>query len=134
MQAISLVEKGWAGARQLSIQLARRGVRVRHLVKGALSREVLEVLTPHEGMTIHGVPRRAYRPVAWLALQRGRWRGDLALVLVDNERAFQWVSRVVPSLGGRLVLIQEADDGSPRIAQAGAAVDPALMALDRAPS
>ena len=134
MQAISLVEKGWAGARQLSIPLTQRGIRVRHLVRGTLAAGVLKSITPYPGMTIRGIPRRLYRLVAWVALQLGSWRGDVAMILVDNERAFSWVSRAVPSLGDRLVLVLEADDGAPRIAQTGARVDCALVRLAPAPS
>ena len=114
---LSLVEKGWAGARQLSIPLSRRGLRVRHLVCGALSGEVARILTPYPGMSIRGIPRQLYRVAAWLALQRGIWRKDIAAVLVDNERAFRWVSQVAPALRDRLVEVQEAEDGTPRIAQ-----------------
>ena len=78
MQAISLVEKGWAGARRLSIPLAQRGVRVRHLVKGRLRAEVLKVIAPHPGMTIRGVPRRLYRLAAWFTLQWSLRRGAVS--------------------------------------------------------
>ena len=125
---LSLVEKGWAGARRLSIVLVRRGVRVYHLVRGELRPEVLEVLTPYEGMQIRGVSRRWYSVITWVTLLRAQVRGELMLVLVDNEKAFGWVSRMCPSLRDRLVLVQEADDGSPRIGRCGAGVDAALLA------
>ena len=101
---------------------------MRHLVRGTLSSEVLNALTPHPGLSICGVPRQLYRPAAWLALQRGWLSGDVAAVLVDNERTFQWVSRVAPSLSDRLVLIHETDAGEARIAQTGPRADVALGA------
>ena len=123
MRAISLVEKGWPGVRQLSIPLARRGIAVRHLVRGALAREVLEVITPQPGMTIRGIAPRWYRLAAWLELLGASRRGGLRLVLVDNEKAADWVARCVPWLKDRLVLLQESSDGAPVIARRGRATD-----------
>ncbi len=125
---VSLVEKGWAGARRASIPLAREGLAVRHLVKGRLRRDLLEVITPHPGMTLAGCPPRWYRLAAWLALLWGLLQGRLAWVLVDNDRAARWVARSFPMAAGRVVLVQEAADGSPILLRQGRTVEPQALA------
>ena len=115
-RAISFVEKGWAGARQVTIPLAQQGMRVEHMVKGKVADDVLAIITPYPGMRIFSVSRRWYRFVTWiillLAVPRRR---SLDMVIVDNERSAKWVGSSFPMLRKKLVLIQEQGDGSPRI-------------------
>ena len=130
--AISLVEKGWGGARRLSIRLSRQGVRVRHLVKGRLPAEVVAIIPPYPGMTIRGVPRSWFKLAAWVELWGAMARGGAELVMVDHERAARWVARWAPPLRDKVVVVQEAADGSPRIMWQGASVDPVAFFADGA--
>ena len=123
MDALSLVEKGWAGARQVSIELAKRDVPVCHLVKGQLPSALLRILTPYRGMTIRGIPRPWFRMLAWAYLVRAQVRGNGSLILVDNQRTSGWVDRWFPTLRERLVLIQETPQGSPKLFLRGTRVD-----------
>ena len=121
MQAISLVEKGWAGARRVSIRLVREGGSVRHVVRGRLDAELLNSLTPYARMTIRGVSPGWYRTVAWFELARAL-PGGLSLVIVDNENAAVWVSRCFPMMRERILVVQEGPDGTPEITRRGVAV------------
>ncbi len=112
MQAISLVEKGWAGARGLSIALSRQGVCVRHLVRGRVPLEVLQVLTPYEGITIQGFSTRWYRWVVWGILLWNQRRARTRLVMVDNSKAMEWVRHWFPRLKDHLVQVEETPQGS----------------------
>ena len=120
---ISLVEKGWAGARQLTLRAAGQGRSIHHLVKGKLPRELIAALTPCPGMTIRGFSVRWYRWVVWARL----WvaRGRLASVLVDNERAIAWVEKCCP--GVPVFLAQESDEGAPQLFRQGRAVEPGAL-------
>lgn len=126
-RAISLVEKGWAGARQLTIAWARQGIRVRHLIAGRVPADLRAIITPHAGMVIAGVPRRWYRWAAWWILLTALCRGAPAAVLVDNEHAARWVSTCFPGLRGRLLVIEERPDGAPRIVRRGDRVNERLL-------
>ncbi len=110
---ISLVEKGWAGARQISLELAREGIVVCHLVKGRLPRELLRVLSSHAELHLKGAPPRLFKTIAWSVLAGSQFNGAARLVLVDNERTLHWVGRWFPRLRNRLVLVREQPDGSP---------------------
>ena len=121
MQAISLVEKGWAGARRLSIELVQRGGSVRHVIRGRLDAELLSVLTPYPRLTIRGVPLRWYRVAAWLELAVALAGGGPQLILVDNEKAAAWVGGWFPMLRERVVVVQEDATGAPMVTRRGAA-------------
>ena len=131
--AISLVEKGWGGARRLSIRLSRQGVPVRHLIRGRLPSEVLAVIQPYDGVTLRGIPRAWFKVVAWVELCRAGRRGAVAMVMVDNQRTAQWMARWVPWLRDRVVVIEEQPDGSPRIVRHGAGVEPGLLPVKGQP-
>lgn len=123
MAVLSLVEKGWAGARWLSIHMmAQSDVSVRHLVRGTVPRVLLEALTPYARMTITGIPVRLYRLVVWVVLVYGCCTGRLAAVLVDNERAERWVARWFPWLRDHIILVHETSEGRPAIVRHGAQV------------
>ncbi len=107
MVAISLVEKGWAGARRLSIELSRTGVGVRHLVRGTIAPEFLSVITPYPGVSIRGIPVRWYRIATWGTLLLWQFRPGLHAVIVDNTRTADWVTKTFPRLADKLVRVNE---------------------------
>ncbi len=120
---LSLVEKGWAGARQVSIRFTESGAQVEHLVRGWISREVLEVITPYRGVRVRGIPKQWYKVIAWVRLFLDQGSRHLTLILVDNERTVQWIGRWFPALRQKVVLVLEAPDGSPQIFWRGRAVE-----------
>lgn len=122
MTALSLVEKGWAAARWLSLDLARKGIRVRHLVRGSIPRPTREVLTPAAGVTLEGVPLRIYRPVAWVELWAGQLTGTLGMVITDNAKTAGWVKKSFPRLREKVLLLGETESGRPQILEKGAEV------------
>lgn len=116
---LSLVEKGWAGARTISLKMAQRGIPVFHLVRGTLPRSVLKILSLPSGMILLGVPPQLYRLAAWCFL-RG---GQADLVIVDNPRALDWVARQFPRLRESILLVGETPTGQPEILRKGNRVD-----------
>ena len=85
--ALSLVERGWPAARRLSIRLAQKNIATVHVVKGALPRNVIEMITPYPGMRVTGMPKALFWPAVWLRAVAESARGRLAIVITDNERA-----------------------------------------------
>ena len=122
---VSMVEKGWGGARRVSIELAKQGIAVHHFVKGQLPDDLLAVLTPYAGMRITGWPVRWFRPGIWALLLWRTLTGRRPVVLVDNERAAAWVK------GWRFstapVMVLEREDGRPLIRLGGRDADVAQI-------
>ncbi len=108
MVAISLVEKGWAGARRLSIGLSHKGVAVRHLVKGRIAPGFLGIITPYPEISIRGIPVQWYRLATWWTLLIWQFRqGNLHAVIVDNARTSDWVKKTFPRLSNKLIQVKE---------------------------
>jgi len=112
---ISLVEKGWAGARIATIPLAQQGMRVQHIVKGLLPRELVCNLTPYPGMAICSIRPPWFRIVGWGHLLVGYLTHEVAWVLVDNQKTAWWVARWIPILRTRVVLVKETLQGAAQI-------------------
>jgi hypothetical protein len=92
---LSLVEHGWHSARMLSITCAETAAcAVVHYIKGYVSRDVLGMITPYTGISIHPVRRMWFRIVTgcyvwWSTLTR-----STRCIIVDNERTYRWVSSI----------------------------------------
>ncbi len=119
MRALSLVEKGWAGARWLSIDLARQGTPVTHLVRGTIPQATREVLTPTPGISIVGVSPRLYRVAAWFHLWVAQTLSGVGMVITDNAKTAGWVRSAFPELKERVLLVAEGENGKPQILERG---------------
>ena len=110
-EVLSLVERGWRGARECSLILGRRQVRVRHLVKGWVSPDVraLIVLQTHE--SLNSVPRPLFRIRLWLALLGAAARRQGGWVLVDHERTLREIAWWCRVWRWTPVFVQDTDDG-----------------------
>ena len=118
---VSMVEKGWGGARRVSIELTKQGITVHHFVRGRLPDDLIAALTPYAGMRITGWPVRWFRPGMWALLLWRKVAGKPPVVLVDNERAETWVKRWRFSRAPVLVL--EGQDGRPLLRVGGHSMD-----------
>ena len=113
MQVISLVEKGWSGARRAAVQLTHVGGNVHHVVRGRLPPGLDEIFISLEGVTVTGISPRWYRAAVWLTLLQALWRHHATVVLVDNERAGTWVRQWFPSLRSRTLLLRDTEEAGP---------------------
>ena len=86
---LSLVERGWQAARELSLDVQPHGVRVIHLIKGRLSHAVYQLITQKPHVRILSVPRPFFWPMLGLVTIGLLLIGRLRAVLVDNERSFR---------------------------------------------
>ena len=110
-EVLSLVERGWRGARECSLVLSRRAIPVTHLIKGAVSPEVLAMIEPHPALSMLSVRRGLFRLTAWGLLVAKTLTGRLQWLLIDQERTLTelaWWCRV---WGLTPVLIQETAEG-----------------------
>jgi len=108
---LSLVERGWYGARICSLVLAGRGVAVTHLIRGTLGSNVRGIIQPHPRIRLIDLPRPLYVVALWAsvlvggALRRIRW------VLVDNEPTLRRLRRCAAFVGITPVLVREDSPG-----------------------
>ncbi len=108
---LSLVERGWRGARTCSLELAAQGIGTTHLIKGSVGGDVRALIQPRDGVRIVDVPRGLFRPAVWAYLAGAAVTRRMRWVLADSERTLRevapWcrVTRAVP------LLIRDAPQG-----------------------
>ncbi len=110
-EVLSLVERGWRGARECSLTLNAMAIPVTHLIKGRLTREVQAMIQPYPGVRIISVPRLAFRLWLWGILLWGTVGGQLHWLLVDHERTLHEVGWWCRAFGFTLVTIRQTDQG-----------------------
>jgi len=110
-EVLSVVERGWRGARECSITLSARAVPVTHLIKGSLKADLRAMIRPYPGVQLVSVPRAAFRAWLWGLLVWGTVRGRLKWVLVDHERTLREVAWWCRVCGLTPVFIQETGPG-----------------------
>lgn len=108
---LSLVERGWQGARQCSLALEARHVPVTHVVKGRLSADVRAMIEPHPHIRVVSAPRAAFRLWIWPVVIWRTLQGRLRWILMDHERSHRELSWWCRRFGIILVMIQEHDGG-----------------------
>ena len=111
VEALSLVERGWRGARQCSLALNANRICVTHLVKGRLSREIRELIAPYPFIRVRAVPRWMFPAWARGMLIGAAMRRRLRWVLIDNPRTLARLTPRCRQAGAVPVLINELDEG-----------------------
>lgn len=108
---LSLVERGWFGARTCSLSLNAMTIPVTHLIKGHLDAEVRAMIRPYPHIRIISVPRICFRVGVWGLICWQTLTGRLQWLLIDHERTLREVAwwcrlfRLTP------LLIHETDEG-----------------------
>ena len=110
-EVLSVVERGWRGARECSLTLDAMAIPVTHLIKGYLTAELRAMIHPYPLIRIVSVPRPLFRVGLWWALARQTLTRRLRWVLVDHERTLREISWWCRLWGVALVTIHERDDG-----------------------
>jgi len=93
LTVLSLVERGWQAARTLSLEVQSDRIRVVHVIKGWLSREVRAMIHPTPAIRILAIPRAWFWVGAMVSVAALMCRGRLRTIVVDNERSFRRVRR-----------------------------------------
>ena len=91
-EVLSLVERGWRGARDCSLALSAMRIPVTHLIKGRLDADVQAMIRPFSSIAIMSVPRAWFPPTLWWVMIRGTLTGKLRWVLMDHERTWKFVA------------------------------------------
>ena len=110
-EALSLVERGWRGARQCSLALYAQRMAVTHLVKGCLSREIRGMIASHPFIRVRAVPRWIFPALAYGMLIGATVRGRLRWVLIDHPRTLARLEWWCRQTGVVAVLVNELDEG-----------------------
>ena len=108
-EVLSVVERGWRGARQCSLELQAMAVPVTHLIKGSLSADLLAMIRPYPGIRLVSIPRPLFPIWLWAVLVWRRMTGRLAWVVVDHARTLRRLTRWGRAFGLRPVLIHETE-------------------------
>ncbi len=88
-QVLSLVQRGWHGARECSLRLATDHIKVLHLIKGTLTPEVREMIASSPHIRLVDVHRNLFRCWMWAILITQSLNRRLHWVLIDHERTAQ---------------------------------------------
>jgi len=108
---LSLVERGWRGARECSLALSQRGIPVTHLVKGWVGREVRSMIHPHPLIRVIDVPRRLFRVRLGMILLGDLLARHIRWVLIDNDRTLRQLRWWCRLFGVTLVCIRDVQAG-----------------------
>ncbi len=130
---LSLVERGWRGARECSLILSARGISVTHLIKGSLSPDVRVMIQTVPHTRIIDVPRLWFRVATWGHVLFVGGRGMTRWVLVDHERTLRELSGWCRLTGVTCILIQPSGNGYQfSVEQRGASLDEVFGRADGA--
>ncbi len=108
-EVLSLVERGWRGARECSLRLNDRRVAVTHVIAGSLDADVRAMIAPRPSIRLRDVPRKLFPVYLWWALLVHAGGGRLRWVLVDNPRTLKRIGWWCRWFGVTPVRIQERD-------------------------
>ncbi|MBI4430512.1 MAG: hypothetical protein HY587_02230 [Candidatus Omnitrophica bacterium] len=109
-QVIFLVERGWRGARELAIKLARQHLTCWLIIKGKVPSDVLEIITPRAGISVRSLSRWYFKPMVALLVIWHRLFGCLKCVIVNKDRTLFWMSAIVRMVGCHTVLLNEVGE------------------------
>ena len=110
-EVLSLVERGWQGARQCSLALDAKAIPVIHVIKGSLDAGVRAMIQPYPHIRLLAVPRWSFRVWVWTLMVWGTLRGRLGWILLDHERSLRELSWWCRRFGLTPVVIQEHGRG-----------------------
>ncbi len=103
---LSLVERGWSGARTCSLDLAGvKDIQVIHLVRGRLDPQTRAMITPYAHIRIEDAPKRWYAVWLFAVLLREIVTGQLRWVVIDHERHWVWLRSWLQRVGVVPILI-----------------------------
>lgn len=116
-KVVLAVEYGWQGMRELSLLLSRRAYDVDVIIKGRVPKDVLMMITKHQGMQLIAVPRSLFRiqllvhcvrmfcsfKSLWVITQRRETR--------KQERTLHWLAQLVKIVPFKLLIYEEATSG-----------------------
>jgi len=106
-EVMLLVERGWRGARELAMSLARQQIVCELVIKGDVPKDVLEIITPRKNIRIVSWSRWYFKPAIIFKIIEGRIFGRLRCVIVNKERTLKWISMLTRRFGFETVLLSE---------------------------
>ena len=112
-RVLILCEAGWRDIRELSLELAQRGVRNSVLVKGDPGREVKEFITKHELIENHFFPRLIFRVRLPSFIIYLRYTCGVKVCVWTNPRTERLLKPYCMLIGIRLIHFVEEGNKTP---------------------
>lgn len=110
-EVLSVVERGWRGARECSLTLNAMAIPVTHLIKGYLTHDLRTLMTPFPYIGIVSVPRPLFPVCLWMMVLWKSAGGRLRWVVVDHERTLRRIAWWCRVFRLRAAMIRETDEG-----------------------
>jgi hypothetical protein len=91
-KVLFIVEVGWKGIREVSLTVLKNNLSVNILIKGAVDKKVLEIITrPSDKYRVRSIPRWFFRIYLFFYLIGNKMTGGLRGVVVSKARTRDWV-------------------------------------------
>ena len=120
-RVVCLVEPGWEGIRKLTIALANEKVLSICIIKGKLEKEVLEIITKYDEISLKSIRRGIFKLYIFVMFLRNFLLQNTLCIVMDSRKNYPWISRINRVLGIRTILLVEKEhdyalflDGSPQ--------------------
>ena len=108
---LSLVERGWQAARELSLDLLEQRIFFVHVLKGYLDRSLRASIAPRPNTRILSLPRTLFWPAMSLLALGLFLTGRLRSILVDNERSVRRLRGWARLVHLPVTMIRQGTDG-----------------------
>ena len=102
-----MVEPGWEGIRKLTIALAKEKVPSICIIKGKLEKEVLEMLTKYDEISLKSIRRGIFKFYIFVMFFRNFLLQNTICIVMDNKKNYHWVSAINRVLGIKTILLVE---------------------------
>ena len=106
-RVVCLVETGWKGVRELSIDLVKRGVPSLCIIKGKLDKEILEIITKYEKMSPISIRRKIFKLYIVMIFLKNYALGNTICIIMDSKKNYPWVRAINKILAIKTILLVE---------------------------
>jgi hypothetical protein len=93
-KALIISETGWRGAKEFSSSVLKSGFSVDIVIKGAVKKEVIDIISRPEGLRICAVPRSFFIGYLLLYILWNTITGRLKTVISTKESTRRWLKAV----------------------------------------
>ncbi|MBI4335621.1 MAG: hypothetical protein HY589_03090 [Candidatus Omnitrophica bacterium] len=91
-RALLVSEVGWRGMKELSSALVKEGFLVDIIIRGAVDREILDIITRPDGLKIRAAPKRFFKLYIACYLLCHKIIGDLKKAIVSKKETVGWLN------------------------------------------
>lgn len=89
-----VVESGWKGMREASLEYLKKGYMVDIIIKGYVKNDIIDMITKPDGLRLLFIPRCLFRTYLILYLFTHKLLTDLSTIYVSKERTLRFIQRL----------------------------------------